>query len=112
MRKEIQKECDHLKEWGMIFKQALADSCDGNAEAYYQTCVDAYEALQGRTLRFHTEISLHQGLKNIIKIIDALSYNGHFKSYDKYISTKKMFLGICEMLEPKADLSSVQTALF
>ena len=57
--------CAFLKDWGRIFKQMAADKSDPSAEGYYHACVDAYEMLMGKPMRFYNRGGLVRTLNGI-----------------------------------------------
>ena len=98
MRKEIQKECAFLAEWGRLFKQCHTDAPELGFLQKYQICLDAHEALQGKPLHFNTDEEILRGLKNIITYLSNRNQKGLFKSPAAYISVVKQFESIIELL--------------
>lgn len=113
MRKEIEKECIFLQDWGQLFKQCHADAPAYGFDKNYQTCVDAFQSLKGKALLFHkNEASLIAGLNNIKVRLSERNKTGLFKSYQAYAATVAMIDSIIDMLTVTDHQAAVQGCLF
>lgn len=100
--------CAFLKDWGRIFKQMAADKSDPSAEGYYHACVDAFETLLGKPLRFYNR----GGLTRTLQLIGT--------SFDEKVKQKRLdetYKQRAELFRYIANLISsqnptVQTTLF
>lgn len=81
MKKEIQSECEWLEKWGKTFHQAFLDNpLRVEMQTLHYACVDAYLALRGEKMKFHSDEDLLADLGQLKKTIEMLAEKGSFNS--------------------------------
>lgn len=101
--------CTFLKIWGTGFK-SLDYQVHEQAEAYYQACLDAYEHLQEKPLRYYTV----EGLRRTLLLI-AQDFMIEYKSKrqnETYLQRSELCTYIANHLLESKNSKVVQASMF